>query len=76
MECHGPIVWRAAEHCFCKCRQGDLLVQELFVLIKLRGFGQVRFENIVRSQIAAVESIKKISEPGMGSRRKSLKNGM
>lgn len=57
MESHGPIVRRAAKYCFSKGGQGDLLVQELFVLVKLRGFGQVRLKYIIGSQIAAVESI-------------------
>ena len=46
------------------------------MLVKLRGFGHIRFENIVGGQIAAVEGIEEIPEPGMGGRRKGLKNGM
>lgn len=76
MECHGPVVWRTAKYGFRKCGQGDLLVQELFMLLKLRGLGQVRFKDTVSGQIAAVERIQEISEPSVGSRRKSLKNGM
>ena len=76
MECHGPIVWRAAKHCFGKRGQGDLLVQELFVSVKLRGLGHIRFKNIVGGQIATVEGIEEIPEPGMGGRPKGLKNGM
>ena len=46
------------------------------MLLKLRGFGQVGFKNIIGGQIAAVESIQEIFKPSVGSRRKGLKNGM
>ena len=46
------------------------------MLVKLGSFRQIRFQNVVSGQIAAIESIEEISEPGVGSCSKGLKNRM
>ena len=46
------------------------------MLVEQRSFGQICFKNTVGVQIAAVEGIQEVSEPGMGGRRKGLKNRM
>ena len=67
---------RPSEHRFSERSEGDLLVQEFSVLFQQRRFMQMRLQRIVGSQITAVESVKKVAEPGMRRRLQSLQYRM
>lgn len=76
LESHRPVVWGAAEDRFRKRGERDLLVQESLVLVQQGGFGEVRFEDVVSGQVAPVEGVEEVTQPGVGGGCQGVEDGV
>lgn len=56
---------RAAEDGLGEGGEGDFLVEEGFVLREGFILGEVGFEDVVRAQVAAVEGVEEVAQPGV-----------
>ena len=67
---------RPSENRFSQCSEADLLPQEVTALREWGGSRELWLQSAPRGKIAAVESEKKVAEPGVLSLRERIEDRM